>query len=154
QVTLAIFGGRSLISPATVTLRHLESATITITPRAVSQRVRDITATASVAGYETGRAHLTNVGIVLPSKVRAPDTPAGMKNRISLGSGNWGSYYGEVKVTPNLAAGRYNLDLAIRRPAPDDKYGNATIPLADRQRINSATRSVVNVEGTVQTAPT
>ena len=102
-VTLAVTpSGRSLVSTPVVTMHHDEWATVMIYPQAVSQRVGDVIVKALVNDLETSRLQLTNAGIVLLDRVRGPNTPEGMIDRISEGTGNWGSFYGVVTVTPNL----------------------------------------------------
>jgi hypothetical protein len=125
--------------------------------------------TASVNGGETSRDTMTNVGVVLPTHVRAEDTRDGMKDRISLGGpgtgggtgtdlsggvssgGNWGAYTGTVIVAPNMQ-GTGGINLAILRPSNDDKYGNAIVDSNDIARLTRVTQGIVNIYGTVQTA--
>src|SRR5262249_32162680 len=44
--------------------------------------------------------------------------------------------------------------VTVERTAPDDRYGNATIPPSEVSRLSVANRVVVTVNGTVQTAAT
>jgi hypothetical protein len=152
-VTLVVTpAGRATIDTPVVTLRDGESATVHLYPLAVSQQVDDVQVVAYAGGVATDKMFFTNLGVVLPGHVRAPDTPQGTKDRISLGTGEWGSFNAPVQVTPNLA-GRYAVSAAVQRPAEDDKYGNAAVDTTDVARLSLATHAVVKVIGTVLTAP-
>lgn len=122
-VTLTITDGRSVLGTTSVSLRHGESTTVSVTALNVSQRPQDVFIKTFVNGGESSRDTMTNVGMVLPYRIRAKDTPEGMKDRISLGTGNWGSYFGTVGIFPNLK-GTSGISLSIKRPEEDDKYGN------------------------------
>jgi hypothetical protein len=152
-VTLMITpNGRSLLNTTTVSLTNGQSKTVIVTAQGISQLPQDVVIRAFVNGLETSRDTMTNVGVVLPHDVNAEDTPQGMKDRISLGTGNWGSYYGTVIVAPNLM-GTQNIGLTIQRPTNDDKWGNATVDATDLARLSRVTEGYVKIVGTVQTAP-
>jgi hypothetical protein len=153
DVTLTVTpAGRATVNTPVVSLRSMESVIVTLSPLAVSQKPEDVTVHAFVAGRETGRVSFTNVGVVLPDHVRGPDTPQSMVDRISIGTGNWGSFNGAVLVAPNLL-GVQSVGLDVTRPENDDKYGNAALDPADVERVSVSTHAVVKVIGTVQTAP-
>ncbi len=146
-ISLDAPNGGAVISPSSVTLTEGHSVQVTVTPTGVSQKVDDVALRASIDGVETDRVWLTNVGIVLPNKVNAPDTPAGMVNRISLDTNNLGTYQGAVSVYPSLM-GLYQPSLQVVRPQPDDKYGNAAVSSTD---LSVNTHLVATVFGTVET---
>jgi Bacterial Ig domain/Putative Ig domain len=152
DVSLVVDHGRATVDTPVVTLRDGETATVLLYPAGVSQQVEDATLHAFVAGRETCLDTFTIVGVTLPYRVRGADTPEGMKDRISLGAGNWGSYTGVVTMSPNLK-GVQSIGLTVTRPEEDDKYGNAILDALDVERLMLAGRSVVKVIGTVQTAP-
>jgi hypothetical protein len=145
--------GRATVSPASFSLEALRGGTgasFTLTPTAVSQSYGDIVVTASVDGAETGRTAFTNVGVVLPqTDIKGEDTPDGMADRVSIGAGNWGTYYGTMQVYPNLM-GFDVLSLSIQSPNNDPKYGQAA---ASDPELPVLTNSVVTVDGTQETEP-
>lgn len=157
-VTLSVTpSGNSAFSTSTFQMRHGDFRPFTITPRAPSPQAEGTIIRTFVSGVESTSLATTNVGVVLPPKVRAANTPDGMKNRVTLGTGNWGTFQGEVTVTPNLKGLYFHvgLGLEIRRPQPDDRYGSATIdPSSALGGLSVANRTVITVNGTVQTAAT
>src|SRR5262249_31715604 len=74
--------GRSVVNTPEIAMHHDDWATVTIYPQAVNQEVDDVLVKALVNGLETSRLELTNAGIVLPERVRGPNTPEGMIDRI------------------------------------------------------------------------
>src|SRR5262249_4744199 len=110
--------GRSVVNTPEIAMHHDDWATVTIYPQAVNQEVDDVLVKALVNGLETSRLELTNAGIVLPERVRGPNTPEGMIDRISEGTGNWGSFYGVASVAPNLQ-GIHGVYFQIQRPEDD-----------------------------------
>jgi hypothetical protein len=161
-------GGRSLLSTSTLSLRDGQSATVVVTPAAISQKPQDVVIRAYVNGGETSRDTMTNVGVVLPYHVRAEDTPQGMKDRIALVGGGiigstgsppaaytattWGGYTGTAIVAPNLM-GIQQIGFGIQRPSDDDKYGNAIVDPNDISRFSRVSKGIINIIGTVQTQP-
>jgi hypothetical protein len=153
NVTLQITpGGRGSLSGDSMALGHGESATVSYTVAAISQRPQDVQLTAYADGAETDRDTITNVGVVLPYRIRGFDTPATMKDRISMGAGNWGSYYNTVQIAPDLK-GTNSISLGFDRPANDDKYGNASADDQDVARLSRTTKTLVKIIGNAQTQP-
>ncbi len=150
-VTLRVTpGGLATVSPSSFTMRSGDIEEFTLTPNGVSQKLTDGMIHVYVGGRETAGLQFTNVDVVLPENpIKGPDTPVGMLDRISVGGGNWGTYYGKVQVYPML----YGLDVigfGVAAPNNNPEYGVAAAVAPFYNVLNT---SVMMVAGLSQTSP-
>jgi hypothetical protein len=101
--------GAAKLDQTELTLDHGKSATITITPQAVSKAPNDVTIKATSGDTVVGTATMTIVSVVIPEHIRNTDTPAGMPDRIPPRV-NTGVH---VEVTPDLTGSGQSVALEV-----------------------------------------
>lgn len=74
--------GRSTLSNSLLSLSSGDSAEVMITPQQVSQAEDDVQIVARLNGQAVGEKKLTNADIKFVQKIRAPNTPTGMADRV------------------------------------------------------------------------
>jgi hypothetical protein len=140
--------GAITLDQSTLTLAANASATVTITPDAVSQAANDVTLTATALsdGAVVGVGTLTVVSVLLPQDVRNADTPAGMPDRIPP---RVATPIG-VQVVPDLSASGQSVTLTVAGQSPS----NGTVLLDGQSAVTLSSSGSVALTGTTQTAPT
>lgn len=138
-------GGRVTLSPTGLDLADGASATVTVTPGAVSLSANDVTITATVNGAQAGSGTLTVVDIKI-ANIRAANTPAGVVDRIPPRVDT----PIQVTVSPNLGGSGQKVTLAKLNNSAAN--GDFTIGGSATQDVTTTT--TVNLRGTVQTGAT
>jgi hypothetical protein len=140
--------GAAKMDQTELTLDHGKSATVTITPLAVSKAPNDVTIKATYKDKAVGSATLTVVSVVIPTHIRNKDTPQEMKpDRIPPRQPT----VIPVEVTPDLTGSGQSVTLVVKNQSAD----NGLVSLNDHNLNLVILKSGdVALKGTSQTKET
>jgi len=108
-IRLEVPGGQVRLDQPRLRLGPGETRTVLVQPNRVSAEVNDVLIVAMEGDVEVGREDMTVVSVVLPERIRAANTPAGMRDRIPPRVAT--SF--EVRVTPDLGDSGQIVTLAV-----------------------------------------
>jgi hypothetical protein len=145
-IQLSVFpAGSVTLSENTVTLLRGATATIIITPTAVSAAVNDVKIRAMKGGVLVGEEDMTVVQVRVPDHVRRANTPAAMADRIPPRVDTPIT----VEVIPNLGASGQTVTLWVF----NQNANNGTVTVNGNHTLDMTNTGPVNLRGSTQTAP-